>query len=114
MRYKQFLKECAIYLRKHMTKEERKLWYKFFTKISSRVYRQKVIYKFIVDFYYHPTKLVIEIDGSQHYSIDGKISDIERDITLNNMGYTVLRYSNYDINHYFEDVCNEILLHLVD
>lgn len=110
----EFLKTKARELRKHMTLEEKKLWYRLFCNIPAKVYRQKVIHRYIVDFYYHPTKLVIEIDGSQHYQVDGKIPDVERDICLNNMGYTVLRYSNHDIRYNFEAVCDDILSHIVD
>ena len=72
------------------------------------VHRQKVIGNYIVDFYIAEAKLVIELDGSQHYSQDGKRSDGERDAYLNSVGLTVLRYSNADVNLRFQSVCQDI------
>ena len=54
-------------LRKHMTKEERHLWYDFLRKYPVRFLRQKVIDNYIVDFYCHDARIIIELDGSQHY-----------------------------------------------
>ena len=99
-------------LRSNMTKEERHLWYDFLKGLSLTIHRQKVIDKYIVDFYCAKKKLVIEIDGSQHYETKGKENDEKRDENLNSMGITVLRFSNYDINNHFNAVCEEILKHL--
>ena len=57
-------------LRKNMTKEERHLWYDFLKNYPVRFLRQKVIDHYIVDFYCHKAKLVVELDGSQHYSTE--------------------------------------------
>ena len=91
-----------------MTKEEKHLWYDFLKKLPVTVNRQKVIGKYIVDFYCAEAGLVIELDGSQHYEDDKKFSDIERDKYLNELGLTVLRYSNLEINQKFESVCADI------
>ena len=57
----------AKQLRRDMTKEERRLWYDFLRTYPAHVYRQRVIGHYIVDFYCAEAKLVIELDGSQHY-----------------------------------------------
>ena len=95
-------------LRKNMTKEERHLWYDFLKHLPLTVHRQKIIGGFIVDFYIASAKIVIELDGSQHYEIEGITSDAERDVYLQSQGITVLRYSNLDINQNFEGVCHHI------
>ena len=91
-----------------MTKEERRLWYDFLKQLPVTVNRQKVIGHYIVDFYCASAKLVIELDGSQHYESEGVISDRERDHTLNEMGISVVRYSNHDVKRNFEGVCKDI------
>ena len=60
----------AKQLRKEMTKEERHLWYDFLRSYPVRFSRQKVLGKYIADFYSAEAKLVIELDGSQHYEIE--------------------------------------------
>ncbi len=95
-----------------MTAEERRLWYDFLKALPVNVHRQKVIGNYIVDFYCAKAKLVIELDGSQHFESDGLKSDLIRDAYLNNLGLTVLRYSNLDINRNFDAVCADILKHL--
>ena len=66
----------AKQLRKEMTKEERHLWYDFLRGYPIRFSRQKVLGKYIADFY--SAKLVIELDGSQHYENDNMQKDTER------------------------------------
>ena len=95
-------------LRREMTKEERKLWYCFLKTYPIRFHRQYVIDNYIVDFYCHQAKLVIELDGSQHYDPDGQLADIQRTQILNANGLTVLRFSNADINQRFSQVCEAI------
>ena len=58
-------------LRKNMTKEEKHLWYDFLKTYPVRFLRQKVIDNYIVDFYCHSARLIIELDGSQHYEGKG-------------------------------------------
>ena len=99
-------------LRKQMTKEERHLWYDFLKKLPITVNRQKVIGHYIVDFYCAQSKLVIELDGSQHYETEGQAADQSRDANLRKLGLTVLRYSNTDISRNFDAVCQDILLHI--
>lgn len=99
-------------LRRNMTKEERHLWYDFLKGLPVTVNRQKVIGSYIVDFYCAKANIVIELDGSQHFSETGKQTDVQRDKFLNDFGITVLRYSNLDINTNFRGVCEDILKHL--
>ena len=106
------LSNNAKALRRNMTKEERHLWYDCLKGLPVMVHRQKVIGNYIVDFYIAEAKLVIELDGSQHYDDTGKQADAVRDAYLNSLGITVLRYSNADINQRFRGVCENILLYL--
>ena len=106
------LRKNAQTLRRNMTSEERHLWYDFLKPLPQTVNRQKVIGSYIVDFYCASAKLVIELDGSQHYTEDGKVADAQRDTYLRSLGLTILRYSNLDIQQNFEGVCTDILQHL--
>ena len=103
------LTKNAKTLRTNMTKEERHLWYDFFKGLTVTVNRQKVIGNYIVDFYIATSKIVVEIDGSQHYEEEGIEADKKRDKYLNDLGIKVLRYSNLDVNKNFEGVCQDIL-----
>ena len=92
-------------LRKEATKEENHLWFDFLRGYPKKFVRQKVIGKYILDFYCAEIKLAIEIDGSQHYNELGRFKDIERTKTINDYGISVLRFTNGEINHQFEAVC---------
>ncbi|MBR6548627.1 MAG: endonuclease domain-containing protein [Clostridia bacterium] len=96
-------------LRKNMTKEERHLWYDFLKECPQTFHRQKVIGNYIADFYCAKAKLVIEIDGSQHYMEKGKKDDQNRDRYFHTLGLTVVRYSNLEVNQHFDSVCEDIL-----
>ena len=98
----------AQVLRKEMTKEERRLWYDFLKTLPITVHRQKIIGNYIADFYIAGVKLVIELDGSQHYCEQHQIKDALRDEYFNNQGITVKRYSNADIHYRFREVCEDI------
>ena len=106
------LKEYAQSLRKNMTKEEKHLWYDFLKKLDVVVNRQKVIDNYIVDFCIPSARLIIELDGSQHYEPESKEYDKHRDDFLRSQGYTVLRYINFDIKTNFDGVCSDILKHI--
>ena len=99
-------------LRKNMTKEERHLWYDFLKELPVMVHRQKVIDKYIVDFYIAQYKIAIELDGSQHYEPGHRQTDLHRDKDLAALGIVVLRYSNADVNCQFDAVCQDIWNHL--
>ena len=106
------LKDNAQELRKNMTKEERHLWYDFLKELPITINRQKVIGNYIVDFYCAQSKVVIELDGSQHFENQVKEYDAKRDEYLKSLGLTVLRYSNYDVNTNFYGVCTDIMKHI--
>lgn len=99
------LLENAKSLRRNMTPQEKRLWYDFLRHYPIKVYKQRIIDSFIVDFYCHKAKLVIELDGSQHYTPDGKEYDKYRSNVLNDYGLYVLRFTNGDIDNNFEGVC---------
>ena len=93
-------------LRKDMTKEEKHLWYDFLKDYPVRFMRQRIMGPYIVDFYCAKAKLVIELDGSQHYSDEGMKNDMERTKFLEEeFGIKVIRLSNLDIMQKFEGVC---------
>ena len=102
----------AKLLRKDMTKEERHLWYDFLKQQPENFNRQKVFGPYILDFYCAQKKLVIELDGSQHYAVSGQQSDTLRTAYLQEHGLTVLRYTNLEIQKNFQGVCTDILNHL--
>lgn len=95
-------------LRKNMTKEECHLWYDFLKGFPIRFQRQKAIGQYIVDFYCAKARLIVELDGSQHYTDDGEISDQARSEQLQSQGLFILRFSNLDIHNNFLGVCEEI------
>ena len=100
---------AAKALRKHMTPEERHLWYDFLRGYPVRILRQRPIGPYIVDFYCAAAKLVIELDGSQHYEPEGQERDAERTAFLEQYGLKVIRISNRDVNRNFNGVSE--LLH---
>ncbi len=102
------LTENAKILRKNMTKEERHLWYDFLRTYPVRFLRQKVIDSYIVDFYCHETRLIIELDGSQHYEDKGLLKDKIRTERLEERNLTVLHIPNNEINSNFDGVCEYI------
>lgn len=95
-------------LRKNMTKEERHLWYDFLRNHSVKFSRQKVLGRYIADFYSAQAKLVIELDGSQHFTDKEIEKDTDRTKYLEQYGLTVIRIANNDVNKNFEGVCEYI------
>ena len=95
-------------LRKRMTKEEAKLWYQFLRLYIPRFHRQYVIRNYIVDFYCHQAKLVVELDGSQHCESEEIAYDQTRTAYLQSQGLEVLRFSNLDVMRQFQSVCEVI------
>ena len=108
LRYDGDLIENARALRKNGTKQEKHLWYDFLGKYPVRFQRQKTIGSYIVDFYCHKARLVIELDGSQHYEESAKQYDAIRTKYLESLGLQVLRFLNSDIDRHFEGVCGLI------
>ena len=99
---------AAKMLRKNMTKEERHLWYDFLRTHSARFTRQKVLGKYIADFYSAKANLVIELDGSGHYTEEGKQYDKKRTAFLEEYGISVIRIPNTEIHENFRGVCDYI------
>ena len=95
----------AKQLRNDMTREERHLWYDFLRTYPVRFSRQKVLGRYIADFYSAEAKLVIELDGAQHYEDQNMEKDEERTAFLSGYGLKVIRIPNHDINHNFAGVC---------
>ena len=106
--YDKKLKSRADELRKNMTQQEWNLWYFYLRNHRLKWYRQRIIDRFIVDFYCHAAKLVIEIDGKQHYTEQGISYDTERTQVLQRYGLKVLRYTNQQLECNFQEVCWDI------
>ena len=91
-----------------MTKEESLLWYQCLCRAKFRFRRQYIIGNYIVDFYCHQAKLVIELDGSQHRNTKELEYDEKRTAYLETQGVKVVRFSNLDVIYRFRDVCETV------
>ena len=100
--------------RNNMTKEERKLWYDFLRNYPVKFIRQKIIGNYIVDFYSAQLKLIIEVDGIQHYSEDGIKYDSERTAFLEGYGLKIIRIRNTAVNNDFDKVCRYLDQHIMN
>jgi len=98
----------AKQLRKEMTKEERHLWYDYLRLYPVRFSRQKVLGKYIVDFYCVQARVVIELDGSQHYEDRKIMKDQERTAFLESYGLSIIRIPNNEVMRNFRGVCEYI------
>ena len=107
-KYNEKLTPLAKELRKNQTKEERHLWFDFLRSYPVKVVRQKVLGRYIADFYCFKAKLIIELDGSQHFDPDACRKDAERTAFLEGYGLTVLRIPNNAVNQNFSGVCEYI------
>lgn len=107
-KYQPALISAAKNLRKNMTKEERHLWYDFLRTCEAKFVRQKVLGKYIADFYCAEAKLVIELDGSQHYDEKEIAKDKQRTDYLAEMGLRVIRFPNNEVMNDFKGVCEAI------
>ena len=106
--YKRELIPFAKQLRRNATKQEQHLWYDFLKEYPVKFRRQCAISGFIADFYCASAKLIIEVDGSQHYEEFNKEYDIERSAILSQYGIKVLRFSNSDVDKSFSRICDII------
>lgn len=88
-----------------MTPQEKKLWYDFLRTYPVKIYKQRIIESFIADFYCASAKLVIEVDGSQHYTEQGEAYDKERSQIMRKYGIETIRFSNADVDRHFLQVC---------
>ncbi len=112
--YNHNLKQFSRELRKNSTDAERRLWSKLRLRQLNglQFYRQRILVNVIVDFFYPKAKLVIEVDGGQHYSGKIKINDLKRDQYLKSIGIRVLRFSDRDVLTNIEGVVESILRNL--
>ena len=101
-------KEAARMLRKEMTHQECRLWYDFLRTYPIKVYRQRPIDQYIVDFYCSKAHLVIELDGCQHYTQDGIAYDMIRTEILEKYQLKVIRFSNREVDEKFSAICTVI------
>ena len=95
-------------LRRNMTKEENLLWHNFLKKYPLQFRRQYVIGNYIVDFYCHKAKMVVELDGSHHYEPQEMKKDAVRTAYLESQGLCVLRFTNTEVLRQFQSVCEKI------
>ena len=95
-------------LRKNATPWERKLWFYFLKDYSVRFQRQKVIDNYIVDFYCHKAKLIVELDGGGHFFEQQMDYDVKRTKFLEKNNLKVLRFTNLEIDEKFYEVCSLI------
>lgn len=102
------LLEQARELRRNMTPQEKKLWYQFLRTNPVKIYKQRIIDSFIADFYCASARLVIEIDGSQHYTSQGQAYDRERSQIMQQYDIDTIRFTNTDIDRNFLAVCKQI------
>ena len=98
----------AHILRKEMTPWERKLWFLFLRSYPIRIYRQRILGPYIADYYCAKAKLIVELDGSQHFMPDGQDADTRRSEYLEVKGYSILRFPNIEIDRSFQAVCETI------
>lgn len=106
--YNKAILPLARQLRKETTPEERKLWHLFLKTYPVRFRRQATIANYIVDFYCPQAKLVVEIDGTQHFEDNGLREDAQRTKQLEALGLRVIRFSNRQIGEEFDNVCRHI------
>lgn len=115
------LKAFAVKMRKNQTDEENKVWYQILKGRVPKFHRQRIIGNYIVDFYCPKLKLIIEIDGYQHFYEEKREYDNKRTEYLENLGYRVLRFENTEVNKDIEEVryiinnvCEEKLKEIYD
>ena len=106
--YSSLMKKKAQELRREMTNQENKLWYDYLKHHVVQFRRQKQFERYITDFYCSSAKLVIELDGLQHYTQAGIIHDRNRTAYLESLGLYVLRFTSREVEERFEEACAEI------
>jgi very-short-patch-repair endonuclease len=106
--YNPYLIHRAKELRKNMTPAERKLWHEYLKTFRYRVFRQRPIDNFIVDFYCPSLKLVIEVDGDSHFTEEAQVADLERTQQLESYGIKMIRFTNHEVSQNFDGVCSAI------
>ena len=97
-------------LRKNMTPQERHLWYDFLRYCKPRFRRQELLGSYIADFFCYEAKLIVEVDGSQHFTPEKIAADNMRTAYFRALGLKVLRVDNGQVNKNFSGVCEGILM----
>ena len=103
--YNKDINNIAKTLRKQMTRQERHLWYDFLRNYGVKVYRQRTIDYYVADFYCPAAKLVVELDGGEHYTEKKMLDDEHRTAIINQYGIHVVRIPNNEIDNNFYGVC---------
>lgn len=100
----------ARVLRGRQTDVEKLLWSKLRSKRLNghKFRRQEPIGVYIVDFVCFERKLVIELDGAQHNSDEGRHSDLQRTEWLKSQGFTLLRFWNNEVNNNLDGILQVI------
>ena len=102
------LRQLSQTLRRNMTRQEHHLWYDYLSHYPVRFVRQHPLSNYVVDFYCAKAKLVVELDGSQHFDPEQEIADEKRTAVLGKLGIHVLRFPNNTVDRNFEGVCEAI------
>ena len=110
--YNSALVPKAKELRKNMTAAEKKLWSEYLRTFPFRVYRQRPIDNYIVDFYCPKLKLVIEVDGETHFTPEAQEYDQIRSDVLRGYGLEIIRFTNDDVLDNLPAVCKQIQQYL--
>ncbi|ENX09628.1 endonuclease domain-containing protein [Acinetobacter variabilis] len=108
--YNKNLKQASRDLRNNLTDAEKLLWSRLRNKqiLGLQFYRQKPILNYIVDFYCPAANLVIECDGSQHFTAEGLEADRIRDEALAQLGFKVFRFDNGQLVEQLDSVVEVI------
>ena len=109
--YNRNLRQFSRELRKNSTDAERRLWSKLRLRQLNgfQFYRQRIIVNYIMDFFCPKAKLVVEVDGGQHYSGEKQKSDFKCDEYLKRIGIKVLRFSDREVLTNIDGVLENIL-----
>ena len=108
IRYESYTKPFAKQMRKELTKYEKKFWFEFAKNYQYKIYRQKLVDNYILDFYCAKAKVAIELDGSQHFEPINEEFDAQRTNNLNKYGILVLRYTNLELIKNFKYIYDEV------
>jgi type I site-specific restriction-modification system R (restriction) subunit/very-short-patch-repair endonuclease len=104
------LKE-ARELRKNQTSAEEVLWQLLRNRKldNLKFRRQHQIGHYIVDFYCHERKLIVELDGAVHFTTERQKHDSTRDKYLTSSGFNIIRFRNDEVLNNIEDVLSKIV-----
>jgi very-short-patch-repair endonuclease len=102
--------EIARKLRKTMTPQEVKLWVRLreLRALGHHFRRQSPILKYIVDFECRRSRVIVEVDRTQHGFDADRHRDLVRDQELRSAGYKVLRFANPEIDRELDAVMQVI------